>query len=74
MESTRQIALRTYKKATDNGLEDTFINWHIWKRAFDEAENELTKVCVTECNHINKVVIGGNQTKLKCLDCGKQLI
>lgn len=41
METTREIALRTYKDATEHGMMDTPMNWHIWKRAFDTAEREL---------------------------------
>ena len=41
METTREIALRTYKDATAHGMMDTPMNWHIWKRAFDTAEREL---------------------------------
>lgn len=41
METTIEIALRTYKDATKYGMIDTPMNWHIWKRAFDTAEREL---------------------------------
>lgn len=41
METTREIALRTYKDATAHGMINTPMNWHIWKRAFDTAEREL---------------------------------
>jgi len=34
----------------------------------------VTDVSVSVCKHVNKHVIGGNQTKLRCLDCGKQLV
>jgi len=48
METIRQIALRTYNDATNNGMQDTPMNWHIWKRAFDIAEIELKKLRVTD--------------------------
>lgn len=48
METTREIALRTYTVATKYGLQDTPMNWHIWKRAFDIAESELKKLRVTD--------------------------
>jgi hypothetical protein len=48
METTREIALRTYKDATEHGIIDTPMNWHIWKRAFDIAESELKKLRVEE--------------------------
>jgi hypothetical protein len=41
METTREIALRTYKEAIAHGMMDTQMNWHIWKRAFYTAESEL---------------------------------
>jgi hypothetical protein len=48
METTREIALRTYKEATNNGMPDSPMNWHIWKRAFDVAESELKKLRVAD--------------------------
>jgi hypothetical protein len=48
METTREIALRTYKESTNNGMQDSPMNWHIWKRAFDVAESELKKLRVAD--------------------------
>lgn len=44
METVREIALRTYKQAVANGMLDTPMNWHIWKKAFDVANTELKKI------------------------------
>ena len=42
METIREMALRTYNEAINRGvINDTPINWYIWKMAFDEAEKEL---------------------------------
>ncbi len=43
METVREIALRTYKEAVSNGMLDTPMNWHIWKRAFYTADAQLKK-------------------------------
>ena len=51
METTREIALRTYTDATKYGMQDTPMNWHIWKRAFDIAESELKKLRVADVRH-----------------------
>jgi hypothetical protein len=51
METTREIALRTYTDATKYGMQDTPMNWHIWKRAFDIAESELKKLRVADVSH-----------------------
>lgn len=48
MEDTRQIALRTYKDAISNGLQDSPMNWHLWKRAFDTAETELKNMTIDD--------------------------
>lgn len=48
METIRDIALRTYKNATEHGMIDNPMNWHIWKRAFDTAESELKKLRVAD--------------------------
>lgn len=50
------------------------------KENIDFIADEIVKlfcqptVISAVCKHINKQVLGGNQTRLKCLDCGKQLI
>lgn len=77
METTREIALRTYKDATEHGMMDTPMNWHIWKRAFDTAERELKNMqlgavsgrseqlaCIHNVESLR--LIGGN---IICLDC-----
>jgi hypothetical protein len=61
METTREIALRTYKEATNNGMQDSPMNWHIWKRAFDVAESELKKLRVAD--------VVGRSEQLTCPRC-----
>lgn len=43
MESTREIAKRTYDEQTKNGMIPHPISWHLWKKAFDIAEIEFNK-------------------------------
>lgn len=44
METTREIAVRTYNELIkSNKMFETPITWVIWKRAFDVAEKELKK-------------------------------
>lgn len=71
METTREIALRTYTDATKYGMQDTPMNWHIWKRAFDIAESELKKLRVTDvsvsvcdCTHTQACNICGSEKGL----------
>jgi hypothetical protein len=65
METTREIALRTYKEDTNNGMQDSPMNWHIWKRAFDVAESELKKLRVAD--------VVGQSEQLVC-SCGSRLV
>ena len=51
METIREMALRTYKDATRYGMQDTPMNWHIWKRAFDTADTELKKLRVGDVSN-----------------------
>ena len=64
METTREIALRTYKDATEHGMMDTPMNWHIWKRAFDTAEREL--------KNLQLGAVSGRSEQWHC-DCGVML-
>lgn len=78
METTREIALRTYKEATAHGMMDTPMNWHIWKRAFDTAERELKNLQLGAvsgmCEHPWASVMGDGEMKpAKCLKCGQYL-
>jgi hypothetical protein len=43
MESTREIAKRTYDEQVKNGMIPHTLSWHLWKRAFDIAEIEFNK-------------------------------
>lgn len=65
METTREIALRTYKDATEHGMMDTPMNWHIWKRAFNTAERELKNL------QLGAVV--GRSEQLVCRYCKTEL-
>lgn len=40
----REIAMKTYNEAVSNGMQDTLMNWHIWKRAFNAAYFEFKKI------------------------------
>jgi len=44
METTREIALRTYNKQVELGMPNNAMNWHLWKKAFDIADIELSKL------------------------------
>ena len=41
----RAKALETYKKQVSLGMQDTAMNWHIWKRAFDIALKQSEQLC-----------------------------
>ena len=47
MKNTREIAKRTYDKAVLSGMQNTPMNWHLWKRAIDSYERELNLVVVS---------------------------
>lgn len=84
METTREIALRTYKDAIAHGMMDTPMNWHIWKRAFDTAERELKNLQLgtvsgrseqspnsCECDNVETFNGWGNEKCFRCIKCGR---
>ena len=71
MEETREIAVRTYKEATANGLKDTAMHWHIWKRVFDIAETELKN---KNCVHPLASLLFCNNGEVECKFCGYKTV
>jgi hypothetical protein len=57
METTREIALRTYTDSIKYRMQDTPMNWHIWKRAFDIAEPELKKLRVADVSGQSELLV-----------------
>ena len=80
METTREIALRTYKDATTHGMMDTPMNWHIWKMAFDTSERELKNLRVADimtslpdCKRWQMIADAIKKSKEKRIEQGFQL-
>jgi hypothetical protein len=77
METIREIAQRTYKAQIEIGLPNTPMNWHLWKKAFDIASIELSKlhqptVSGAVCLHEKQYQCYNSKTKLQICDkCGE---
>lgn len=41
MKNPRELALASYKRAVQSGLEDSILNWFVWKLAYDFAYRDL---------------------------------
>lgn len=75
MESTREIALRTYNEQAKLGLPHNAMNWHLWKKAFDIAEIEFNKREAGKNNiessepHLPLGDVSGNEVEVCCKTC-----
>jgi len=71
METQREKCLSEFK---ESHLEETPLNWHIWKRAFDRGVNFSKNIKdgdVCTCKNEPDVFMDLFMKKARCVNCGK---